>query len=199
MESKYYLDKAIHEYLGKMGTITSKKIMNYVYSEYNIDANMEEISNILKKRASILEIVDGIFVDKNSFLSFVKETDMHLLKSQIEFQYFVSINEVQMVEILDMVKSYKNKKLNLYTIDEFENTDKTTIENEEKSTLEKSNEVEKQNEIKWTYGKILNFGMEYGYINSSWVQNIDYSLEKEVQDYFETIEEIEEKGIKIKY
>lgn len=189
MELKYYLDKAIDEYLGKMGTITSKKIMNYVYSEYNIDANMEEISNILKERASILEIVDGIFVDKNSFLSFVKETDMHLLKSQIEFQYFVSINEGQMVEILDMVKSYKNKKLNLYTIDEFENTDKTTIENE----------VEKQNEIKWTYSKILDFGMEYGYINSSWVQNIDYSLEKEVQDYFETIEEIEEKGIKIKY
>ncbi|SHI04500.1 hypothetical protein [Clostridium grantii] len=202
MELKYYLDKAIDEYAGRMGTITTKKIMNYVYSEYNIDANVEDITNILKNRESILEIVDGIFVDENSFLSLVEKTETNLLKSYIEFQYFISINQEQMAGILDIIKSNKGKKLNLDTLDQSQGLDKATIENGEKtqkSTVEKSNEIQKENENKWTYSKIVNFGMENGYVKSNWVENIDYTLEKEVYDYFQTVEEIEDKGIEIKY
>ncbi|GCD11664.1 hypothetical protein [Clostridium tagluense] len=209
MELQYYLDKAIDEYLGKMGTITTKKIMNYIYSEYNQDANLEDVSSILKERATILEIVDGIFVGKNDFLSFVDGIDTCLLKSQIEFQYFVSINEDQMAKILDMVKFYKNKehygkgRLSLYSSNEFENNDNTMMEDKDeagKNIIKKRDEIEgEKNEIKWTYSKVIEFGMEYGYINSSWVESIDYNLEKEVQDFFETIEDIEEKGIKVKY
>jgi len=190
MELRYYLylGKAIDEYLGRMGTITTKKIMNYVYSEYNLDANVEDISIILKERATTLEIAEGIFVEKEAFFNFAEGIDPCLLKSQIEFQYFVKINEKQMVKTLEMVKIYKNKK-------QYENEHKS-----EKKIAIKSERIEKEeNELKWTYSKIVEFGMEYGYVNSSWVENIDYSLEKEVQDYFETIEEVEEKGIKVRY
>lgn len=208
MELKCYLNKAIDEYLGKMGTITTKKIMNYVYSEYNLDADAQEINSILKERTSILEIMDGIFVEKNFFFSFIKEIDTHKLKSQIEFQYLVSINEEQMTKILDIIKFYKNEKhnengqVNQYAMTKFNNNDKVAIKNEyktEKNIIKESYLMGEEKKIEWTYGKIIDFGMEYGYINSSWLGNLDYSLEKEVQDYFEAIEEIEEKGIKVKY
>jgi hypothetical protein len=175
MELKYYLDKAIDEYLGKLGTITTKKIMNYVYSEYNLDVNREEISKILKERTGILEIVEGIFVDKKSFISFMEETDASLLKSQIEFQYLISIKEEQIAKIEGIIKLHKNQELQ----------------------LEEGQDINKRE--KWTYSKIIDFGMENGYIKSSWVQDIEYIFEKEVHDYFEAIEDVKEKGIEIKY
>jgi len=178
MELKYYLDKAIDEYLSKTGTITTKKIMNYVYSEYNLDANIEEISNVLKMRKSILEIVDGIFVDKDLFISFVKEIDTKLLKSQIEFQYLISISEKQIEKILYVIEDILAKEI----------------------TIKENYEVDQEKDhSKWTYSKIIDFGMKNGYIKSLWVRNIDYTLEKNVSDYFEAIEEIEETGIQIKF
>lgn len=192
MELSYYLDKAIDEYLSKTGTITTKKIMNYVYSEYNLDATFEEISNMLKMRISILEIVDGIFVDKNLFFSFVKGIDTQLLKSQIEFQYLISVNEDQIVKILDIIELHEDQKL------QFEKNVKIANLTENMLT-KKSYEIEVENVLGWTYSNIIDFGMEHGYIKSGWVQNIDYNLEKEVYDYFEAMENIEEKGIIIKY
>lgn len=209
MEIKYYLDKAINEYLREMRTITAKKIMNYIYSEYNLDINMEEINRELKQRTSILEIVDGIFVDKNSFFSSIKEVDRDLLKLHIEFEYLVSIDENQMKKIFNIIgayrkqKFYEYKKLNSYKGNKFENSKKTIYQDVckiETNVIDKNEQTEEErSKIKWTYSKIIDFGMEHGYINSIWIQSIDYNLEKEVQDYFEAIEEIEEKGIKIMY
>lgn len=198
MELKYYLDKAIDEYLSKTGTITTKKIINYVYSEYNLDAKIEEISNMIKMRRSILEIVDGIFVDKNLFLSFVKGIDAHLLKSQIEFQYLISINEEQVAKILNIIELHENQKLQLLEKANAANVTANMLTKE--ITIKEDHKIKKEKNVsRWTYSKIIDYGMEHGYIKSRWVQNIDYNLEKEAYDYFEAIENIEEKGIIIKY
>lgn len=198
MELKYYLDKAIDEYLSTMGSITSKKIMNYVYSEYNLDAKIEEINNILNMSKSMLEIVDGIFVDKNLFLSFVKGKDIHALKSQIEFQYLISINEEQVVKILDVIELHDYQELQCLKEIKTESINEDILTS--KITKEENYELEGEKiTFECTYSKLIDFGMEHGYIKSGWVLNIDYNLEKEVYDYFEAIEEMEEKGIKIKY
>ncbi|MBP6281398.1 MAG: hypothetical protein KA384_05025 [Leptotrichiaceae bacterium] len=114
------------------------------------------------------------------------------------------------------IENLKNEILKLYTWEEFENgvEIKITTEFEEKAnsnlkdlnyqTAEvdkkelkvKEEEFEIENKFK-NFSEILDFGLKEGYIKRDWLTTINYDTENFILNYWQAVEEIEEREIKI--
>lgn len=67
-----------------------------------------------------------------------------------------------------------------------------------KENLENNNKIIESSKIEiWDFNKLLKEGLTNGQVKSEWVQSINFDEELEVEDYYEVIEELEDRGIRV--
>jgi hypothetical protein len=118
-------------------------------------------------------------------------------------------NVIEKLKIeLSTVEEERNKLLQKFKeiiIDEKNNkiieNDVTNVCGIKQCVEESETDIHKNTELdnRLTYDIILKKGFDIGFIDAKDLRNIDFEKEKIVTDYYEAIEELESKGIKINY
>jgi len=73
----------------------------------------------------------------------------------------------------------------------------TEVELDQVEIIEKTEMLEDSEKEHWNFDKLLMEGLKTGHVKNEWIQSIDFDEELEVSDYYEVLEELENKDIKV--